>query len=634
MLVPALRRRYCVYSFCRYPSLIVLVLTALLAFNVRADPAQDALNAGQDVRDQQARKPLNERTCGRPLIIEGTVRSKGFVGKFLIATDPLKRAATIQIADAGPANFGFGVSDSRVWTKDANGVVSEADFEGFRKGIVSDAYWLSGGIANTCWPADISLVRTEQIRGVTTDVLDVLPQGGKPTRVWVSRVTHLPLRWTRRDEPDTASTTYSDYRHVGSRVIPFKQSLVDRDGNQWDLSNIRVNTNVTSAMVAEKAKTPDATLSDYWIDQGDTTTVPMAATGQSRIDVFINGKGPFSFLLDTGGTLTMTRAAAEAAGLNLSGAGHDTGIAGFAIATQFSRIEDLRLGAAHLRNQYVAVSDSAAGGADPKNAGVIGYEVLSRFTTTFDFPKRTVSLSVAPYKATPDDPPASPMTLDHSIPVVSGTMGGVADFFWIDTGFNGALIVNRTFSVAHPAAVPKRLFDTGGSLNGAGGGGSVKLGRIPTVTIGGTTFSDAIGIFSSFDKGPNTDSEFAADVGDALLGSCVVTFDYKARRVRIKQLDLQARPDVAPYNRSGFDIAIADGNVAIVSRVAKDSPADETGLHVGDHVIEINGKEISAPLVLAARATLFTRSNALTRLTVLRRGAVLDLTIQPRDYIQ
>jgi hypothetical protein len=570
----------------------------------------------------------------RPFLIEGTARSKGLVGKFFIAADPHHQVATLQVIDAGPADFAFGVSGPRAWVKDANGVVSDADFDGYREGIVSDAYWLSGGILNKCWPANIRFLKTEQVDGATTDRLNVWPLGGKVTTVWISRVTHLPLRWSRRDEPDVASTTYSDYRPVSDRVIPFRQRVVDRDGNQWDLRDIRVQTGVAAEVVAERARKPDSTLSDYWIDGGDTTTIPIGATGQPRVDVFINGKGPFSFLFDTGGALSMTRAAADAAGVKLFGEGRDTGVTGAAVTTRFSRIKDLRLGTAHLRDQYVSVFDSGSEGADSQIAGSIGYEVLARFTTTFDFPHRTVNLSLKRGDAMVADSLASPIALDHTVPAVEGVMNGVADYFWLDTGFDGALLVNRTFGIAHPTAVPKRLYDLGGALSAVGGSGAIKMGRIPSVTIGATTFADTIGMFSSFDSGLSTDSEFAADVGDALLRSCVVTFDYKARCVWLTRLDALSGPYIPPYNRAGFGIEYSSSGVATVSYVREGSPAAEVGLREGDHVIEINGQEISGSVVSATKSNLRTLNDALIKLAVLRAGAVLDFTVQPRDYVQ
>lgn len=613
---------------------IVLAVTASMSCAVRANTVQASASTERSVNNRSDNRLFRKQADCRPFLIEGTARSKGLVGKFLIAADPREQIATLQVTDAGPADFSFGVSGSQAWVEDANGVVSDADFDGYREGIVSDAYWLSGGISYKCWPANISLLKTGKVEGTTIDTLTVQPQGGKATTVWISRATHLPLRWSRRDEPDVASTTYLDYRRVGDRIIPFRQRVVDRDGNQWDLIDIQVQTNVPAETVAERARKPDSTLNDYWIDGGDTTTIPIGATGQPRVDVFINGKGPFSFLFDTGGVLSMTRATADAAGLKLFGKGQDTGITGAAATTRFARIKDLRLGTAHLRDQYASVFDSDSEEANSHIAGSIGYEVLARFTTTFDFPHRTISLSLRPGDATTGNSLASPIALDHTVPVVKGVMNGVADYFWLDTGFNGALLVNRTFGIAHPAAVPTRLYDTGSALSAVGGGGAIKMGRIHSIQIGATTFSDVIGMFSSFNSGLNTDSEFAADVGDALLRSCVVTFDYRERRVWFTRLDAANGSNSLPYNRAGFGIEYSTGRMATISYVREGSPAAEAGLREGDRVIEINGREISGPVVAAVESSLRALNADPIKLAVLRAGTVLDFTVQPRDYVQ
>lgn len=628
------RRPYPSLALFRACRLIVLILPGLVFCTARADVARAPSNAAQDGKSQRSIVSPTGQTDCRPMLIEGTASSKGFVGKFLVASDPQAQVATIQVTDTGPANFAFGVSGSRAWVRGADGVVRDADFDGYRAGIVSDAYWLGGGLLNRCWPAKITFLRTDRIDGTNTDVLEVLPLGGKVTTAWISHATHLPLRWSRRDEPDVATTTYADYRHVGNRLIPFRQSVVDRDSNRWDLQDIRVQSGVASKIVAIKTRRPDADVNDYGIDGGETTTIPMSSREKPHVSVFLNGKGPFSFLFDTGGTLTLSKATAEAAGLKLVGEGHDTGFAGTAITTRFARIKDLRLGTAHLRDQYATVFDEGSGATGAKTAGLIGYEVLARFTTTFDFPRRTITLSLAPGHEVPDNAHALPLMLDHTVPVVAGEIDGVTDYLWLDTGANTALIVNRTFTNAHPAAAPKRLYDIGGSLNGVGGSGTSRLGRIPHLTIGSNTFVDVVAMFPGFDRGLNTDSEFAADMGTALLGSSVLTFDYPSHRIWFTRLNAPVGSETQVYNRAGFGIEYANGDVATVSYVREGSPAADVELQQGDRVIEIDGQPISAQAVSLVKERFKTFDNALIKLVVLRDGKVLDFSVQPRDYIQ
>lgn len=634
MFVSRLYRLRMSFKFIQISCWLVLAITTPMAYEAHANTLPDRADAARNVDSpKEIAYPAELSNC-RPLLIEGTASSKGLVGKFLIATDPRQRMATIQITGAGPANFAFGVSGSRAWVRGASGVVSDADFDGYRAGIVSDAYWLSGGIFNTCWPANIRFLRTDRVNGVRVDMLTVLPQGGKVTTAWVSQATHLPLRWSRRDEPDVATTTYADYRHVDNRMIPFTQRMTDRDGNLWNLRDLRVQAMVAPEVVKTKVEKPGAVLNDYWIDGGTSTTIPMGAFDTPHVDVFINGRGPFNFLFDTGGALSITPATAKAAGLKLFGEGRDTGVTGSAIETRFARIKDLRLGNAHIQDQYASIGTSGSDEADPQIAGSIGYEVLARFTTTFDFPRRTVTLSTEPGHAMNDLSDALPMALDHTIPAVAGKINGVPDYFWLDTGFNGALLVNRTFGIAHPAAMPKRLYDTGDSLSGAGGAGAIKLGRISSLVIGSTTFVGPIGMFSSFDSGPNTDSEFAADVGDALFRHGVLTFDYRARRIWFTRSGSSVGSEAPSYNRAGFGIEYSNDGVATISYVREGSPAAEAGLQEGDHVIEVNGQGISEQLVSATKQYLRTVSDTALKLAVLRNGTILDFTVRPRDYIQ
>jgi len=618
------------------------VLPTLLCSLTLLTASSAALAAGQvDTPDLSAQNidrlhapilPPQQAVC-HPVMMEGTAKSSGFSGKVLIAADPQARVVTIQVTDAGPANFAMGVSGADAWVKDSGGVVRQADFEGYRAGLVSDAYWASGGLMNTCWPAEMHFLRSDKVNGVRADVFEVQPEGGSTTQVWISGKTQLPLRWTRRDEPGVATTSYAAYgkgRYLG---IPFKQSWINRDGNRWDLTFNKVQTNADPLLVAAKAQAAQPLTADYSIDGGRSTTVPMRLTEQPHVDVFINGKGPFNFLLDTGAALLLSKTTAKTLGLKLTGSGSETGMAGVATAEKFARIEDLRIGDAHVRDQYSAVMDARSTGFDAQTAGVIGYEILARFTTTFDFPRQLLTLALTP-DSTLDDHDALPFALDHTIPAVKATLNGVPSYFWLDTGYNGTLLVNRPFAQAHAEAMPGRLYDTGASISGTGGSGAIKLGRIAQVTLGNVPFNDVIAYFPNFSSGPNTDSEFAADAGDALLTSSVLTFDYRTRRAWLKLSGTATPPTLARYNKTGFNLQYKEGKGATVSYIAAGSPAAELGLKQGDQVVSINQQGISADTVAALKLSIKTESLDPIRLSVLRGGKVTDFEIQPQAYIQ
>jgi hypothetical protein len=576
--------------------------------------------------------PPQAAVC-RPVIMEGVARSRGFSGKVLLAADPQARVVTLQVTDAGPANFALGVAGAQAWVKDFGGVVSRADFDAYRAGLISDAYWASGGLMNTCWPAQMHFLRSDKINGVRADVFEVLPEGGNTTQVWISGKTQLPLRWTRRDEPGVATVSYAAYgkgRYLG---IPFKQSWINRDGNRWDLTFNKVQTGADPLLVAAKAQAAGPGAADYSIEGGDSTTVPMRLTEQPHVDVFINGKGPFNFLLDTGGALLLSKTTAKTLGLKLVGAGSETGMAGLVTPEKFMRIEDLQIGEAHVRNQYSAVMEARSAGFDAQTAGVIGYEILARFTTRFDFPKQTLTLSLAPDSSL-DDHDALPFALDHTIPAVKATLNGVPTYVWLDTGYNGTLLVNRPFTQTHAEAMPARLYDTGASLSGTGGSGSIKLGRMAHMTLGSLSLDDVAAYFSNFSNGLNTDAEFAADAGDALLTSSVLTFDYRSRRAWLTTSAAAAPPSLAHYNKTGFNLQYKAGKGATVSYVREGSPAAELGLKQDDQIVSIDQQGVSADTVAALKHSIETESLEPIRLSVLRDGKVSDMELQPRAYIQ
>jgi len=512
-----------------------------------------------------------ERPACPALMMEGVAKSRGFTGKLLIAADPQARLTTIQVTDAGPANFAIGVSDVNVWTRDSSGVVNNADFDSYRAGLVSEAYWASGGLMNACWPAKVSFLKADKIGGVSADVLEVVPQGGTATQVWISRKTQLPLRWSRGDAPKLVTTSYANYGKGRKLGIPLQQSIVDLSGNRWDLTINKVQTNADPASVAAKVQKPGQDLADRWIEGGNSTTVAMRLSGQPHVDVMINGKGPFNFLLDTNGALTLTTATAKAAGLKLVGKAGVKGATGLAAPKKFALIDNLGVGAAHLRNQYTTVVDPAPAGLDSQTAGVIGYEVLARFTTTFDFPKQLLTLSLAPDSSLLGSNDARSFTLDSTLPVIQGQAIG-------DAVFSSSAV---TFDYAS-----RRVW---------------------------LTPSEAV-----------VQPPVAATPAEAASQPPVAA----------TPADAAGQPPVAHHNKTGFDLEYTKGAFATVSYVQDGSPAAEVGLHKGDQVIAINTQMVSGTVIATVKQQIDAEDKDPIQLTVLRDGRVADLDIQPRDDVK
>ena len=111
----------------------------------------------------------------------------------------------------------------------------------------------------------------------------------------------------------------------------------------------------------------------------------------------LNGKGPFRFIFDTGGANIIDPEVAQAIGAIGKGSAQGGGAGSGTETASLADVDTLQVGGAVLKHQLFAVAPvrMGFGVAEGKNVdGVIGWEVLARFVTTFDYAKGQVVLAL------------------------------------------------------------------------------------------------------------------------------------------------------------------------------------------------------------------------------------------------
>ena len=113
------------------------------------------------------------------------------------------------------------------------------------------------------------------------------------------------------------------------------------------------------------------------------------------LPVFVNGKGPFQFFLDTGASrTTLSFALARRLGIVAIGDRAGTG-AGGRIPMFSATVDSLTLGSASISDAAVSVGDflgEFGSLIDTKFYGIIGNDFLSRFEVTIDYPRGSLDL--------------------------------------------------------------------------------------------------------------------------------------------------------------------------------------------------------------------------------------------------
>ncbi len=112
------------------------------------------------------------------------------------------------------------------------------------------------------------------------------------------------------------------------------------------------------------------------------------------VQVMVNDRGPFRFVIDTGASMTIiSPGAAKRAGISSSGVNAKARGAGGHLDATVIKIRSLRLGTLLHTNLPAAIVSLAMLNRTPrlKLDGILGYNLLRRYRVTIDYPRRTLS---------------------------------------------------------------------------------------------------------------------------------------------------------------------------------------------------------------------------------------------------
>jgi PDZ domain-containing protein/aspartyl protease len=534
--------------------------------------------------------------------------------------------------DAGPASGADGFDGRDAWVRDASGVVHvDGGKNGHYQGV--DQAYLASYLL---WSPDrggasVSLVGERTEKGARFDVVRVSPVGGVPFDLWLDGTSALPSRVVATFGVQTLTETLTDYRAVNGLQVPFAQHVETGDGNTVDYHVTKVE--LEAAGFAQRVRKPETRVSDFSIGGSGVATVPIELRNNHvYIDVRLNGKGPYHFIFDTGGANIVDPAVAKEIGVTGEGNAQGSGVGAQTESLQFAKVAKLEVGAATLNDQYFAVLATRAGFGVAEGGGVdglIGYEVIARFLTTFDYAHRSVTLRM-PGATAGDAGAAVPFVFDGTTPMVAGAIDGIPADLTVDTGSRSSISVFKPFADAHPTIVPAALSAPGVNGFGVGGASIGMLGRIASLQIGPYSLSGVIADFSRQEKGAFASPYVAGNVGGGVWKRFTVTFDYPHQTMRLAPNTAFAVRDV--YDRSGLFLISRSGKPTVVS-ARPGTPAAEAGIVKGDVIDSVDGRDASKMQLSELRDVLMGKPGTRVRLTLDSNGAKRETMLTLRDYV-
>ena len=269
--------------------------------------------------------------------------------------------------------------------------------------------------------------------------------------------------------------------------------------------------------------------------------------------------------------------------------------------------------------------------------GILGCDLLQNLVMTIDYERHKIILQTPESFKPPRKAIAIPIVIHDTKPyiqlpitLVDGTQ--LEAKLLIDTGASHALLL-ELFSDSK-IKIKDNFIKT---ILGRGLAGTVEgwIGRVNNVSFGNIPFKNVLTFFTdtnSYNQNYVLVGR-SGTVGGDLLGRFSVTIDYSRQMLYLKPNVNHKSP--FEYNMSGFDI-IGTGDfyekIEVVNVIEK-SPAYNSGLRIGDIIVQINGLSGKALTVNDLNTILRARPGKIIRLIILRNKEKLRLKFHLKRLI-
>ncbi|HEV3092358.1 MAG TPA: aspartyl protease family protein [Candidatus Cybelea sp.] len=566
---------------------------------------------------------------------EATITAVGLKGTATQWVD-LRTGVFAESSTLGPLTQADGYDGNVTWNADRSGLVWNDGSDSGRASEIDQAYVASYGL----WRPNAAGARVEWLGvksagNVSYDALRITPAGAKvPFEMWFDRATHLPKILHYTNNFNTATVTIESYANASGTKVPATIKTESSDGNNSESRMTGVEWNVPGADAA--LARPQTKPNDFSMLGGKTSTTIPSALHENHVylDVMLNGKGPYHFIFDTGGSNLVDPAVAKEIGAFGTGNAQGNGVGSQTESLSFATVKTLQVGDAVLKDQFFAVAPTRMGfgvSAGRQVDGLIGWEVLARFVTTFDYAGNSVTLSLPGSSTPPSDGHVVPFVFYGTQPQIACTIDDIPSECTIDTGARDTLTFMTPFVTANPQVVPQRVTAVGIDGFGFGGAALGKLGRVSSVQIGDLKLNDLVADYSTQTAGALAAPFVSANLGGNLLRRFTVTFDYDNGTMTLVPNADFATADT--YERSGLFL-IRRGAATTVIDSRPGTPGAAAGIAKGDTIDTVNGSAASGMPLADIRALLSGPPGTVITLQLTGKdGTTRTVKITLADYV-
>ncbi|HEY1752068.1 MAG TPA: aspartyl protease family protein [Caulobacteraceae bacterium] len=561
--------------------------------------------------------------------------ASGLTGPLVDRFD-LASGAWVETQEASGVANASGFDGKTPWQRDVSGTNTPQEGGDRVTNAVNQAY----RFANLWWRpgyggASIAYAGRDTEAGKQLDHLVVTPKGGQRFDAWFDADTHLLVRIAETRLFFHYQETYADYRPEHGAMLAHKiTSDIGIGEGGVEVSTLKDAHFGPAVALATYACPTAPPTGGYIVGGAASTTVPFRLLNNHvYVQATVNGKGPYTFILDSGGHTLLSPRIVSEVGLKPVGEAVQSGAGEGHSTIGFVRFDEIAIGGARLKGMMGFASpiyDKSIEGIPVD--GMVGFELIRRLVTQIDYGRHTVTFTdPARFRPQGLGTPVHFVFYDH-LPDVRGFIGALPATFNIDTGSRSEIDVTSPFVAAHHL---RRQFAKGTTaVTGWGVGGPTKdyVVRLPSLKLGPVEVDDIAAGLSDAKGGSISNPNYGGNIGTALLKRFVVTFDYAHEVMYLKRIT-PTPPDIGTFDRSGLWLNAKSGGYE-VEDVAAGSAGAAAGIAVGDVITVFDGAPARDEQLPEVRKALRARpAGTRITLTVKHDGKLRDAVLTLRDQI-
>jgi hypothetical protein len=359
------------------------------------------------------------------------------------------------------------------------------------------------------------------------------------------------------------------------------------------------------------------------------------ARGLMILSTYINNKGPFNFILDTGVGLTIITDPKLKDSLDLknlrkikvTGLGEGKDIDAF--VSSFIKIE---IGSTIAESTSAAILDEdifdLSNYAGMPIHGLIGYEFFSSFVVRINYQLDYLNIYNNAKPRIFKKGNKIPIIIEQNKPYVEvfvdvGKKKKIPVKMLIDTGAGHPISLESRNGSAFP--LPDKFISANLGV-GLGGNISGYIGRIENFKIGKFDVKNPICSFPYYeDVGAKAITKRSGSIGNQLLKRFQVIFDYQKSTMYLRP-NANFR-DPFEHDMSGIELFVTADKRYFINRIERQSPADEMGLKKDDEILSINFKPTNQMAIDEVTETLKSKDDRNLILEIRRIDEIFSVLI-------